>query len=240
MKFLKELKNEFVLNKIDLIIYLCISLGAFILGELLTVIILQTSKDTDTYFSMGTFIGIIALLFGTLFFSSSSMLVSFDIRVKMGKNRMRSFLTIAAAQAVFVIAVFILSAILFPALDNLLYSNFYSHLPLDSDMPNLAFPWWCAFIVPLLIPVSSLFAFLMQRFGKAVFWVVWVVWMIGCFAPQALNHSGENSIAGKILSAVGEFFKNIPGYGYIIICAAVVTGCIIGDIILIKRYNVKA
>ena len=109
-------------------------------------------------------------------------------------------------------------------------------------MPLLTLPWYGALILfpVILIPIASLFSLLMQRFGKSVFWVLWAIWMIGCFAPQMLHKTAEGSIISNIVNAVTGFFKNIPGYGYIIIAAAAFIACIAGDIILVKRYNVKA
>lgn len=213
-EFVHTVKQTFLVNKSEILIYGLITAGGGIFGMILMLVLLAFDGMEGHYFQFGTMgamlFGIMMVLFSGIF----SLRNDFDLAISMGKTR-KYF--VPAKYLVFVADWLICGIIpvLISWLETAIYKAFCPEAICRVDMGVLfANPvyWICILLVaPIAI---MLMGGLFIKFSTKFFWFFWAVWMVSCLGgPRLLSASEErpDSLPGKMGVGVLQFFQQING-----------------------------
>ena len=202
----RALKAEFLCCFKNMLLLGCITLGGWIFGTVMSIII--PFVDHETYIPLGGICAMAAGLMSTLFVIAALFSAGFDNAVRMGCTR-RAYL---AAQ--YMVSLFTVLCV--AALAGILMLGEWL---VCSDSPIFGIfeflPWYIAALIPLILLIfGSFIGALFARFGKAAFWIAYAV----CFAPMILGdpigrivESGDTSTAiGRIIVTVAGWFAAVP------------------------------
>lgn len=182
MKFLRK-----SIQKNDFLLLLVITMGAFLLGNIMHDVIMKLTAAKDlanggevTTFPLGTMLGAMAMMF-TILFSSLQVLASrFDMSVSMGATRKEFFLNELVNQLVRIASTILILAI-GSRLEMFKVAKMYPNFPLDVDLSFL-FSWK---ILPIAILVVLGLTFLIgaaflkfHKHALVFFWILYMVVMI--------------------------------------------------------------
>lgn len=223
------LKKVIGLNLDDLLLYLSVEGGVFLLTQLIIGAVMAVSKPMDGILISGITLPIIA---GILGFISGivHMSVTFDQALRFGQTRRRALaltMGVMSVETVFALALAaflgLVERYLCPPVWASLAGMGYWVVDYPGDLGALedclvlhSFQldwWWYPVILLLALGGGLIGGALIQRFGTKGGWILWGVWMAACFVPQ---------IMGGEVFAIGAWNQNM-----IVACVILGIGCLV-------------
>lgn len=211
-EFVRTVKQTFLVNWGELLIYGLITAGGGIFGMIIMLVILACGGMDGEYFKVGTIgammFSVMILLFSGIF----SLKNDFDLAISMGKTR-KYF--VPARYLMFVADWLICGSlpILISRIEDVIYKFFCPEVICSADVGMLfAKPvYWISIL--LVVPiVSVLLGGLFLKFSTKFFWFFWALWMLASLVVPRLFSAAEerpDSIPGKMGMGVLQFFQQI-------------------------------
>lgn len=197
------LKKVIGLNLDDLLLYLSVEAGVFLLTQIIIGAVMAISKPMDGILISGIILPIIAGLLALLA-GVTHVTVTFDQALRFGQTRHRALgLTVGVmgVETAFALALAALLSMveryLGPPVWAWLAGRGHWVVDYPGDLGELedclvlnSFNlnwWWYPVILLIGLGVGLIGGALIQRFGTKGAWVLWSVWMAACFIPQLLG-----------------------------------------------------
>lgn len=197
------LKKVIGLNLDDLLLYLSVEAGVFLLTQIIIGAVMAISKPMDGILISGIILPIIAGLLALLA-GVTHVTVTFDQALRFGQTRHRALgLTVGVmgVETAFALALAALLSMveryLGPPVWAWLAGRGHWVVDYPGDLGELedclvlnSFNlnwWWYPVILLIGLGVGLIGGALIQRFGTKGAWVLWGVWMAACFIPQLLG-----------------------------------------------------
>ena len=197
------LKKVIGLNLDDLLLYLSVEAGVFLLTQIILGAVMAISKPMDGILISGIILPIIAGLLALLA-GVTHVTVTFDQALRFGQTRHRALgLTVGVmgVETAFALALAALLSVveryLGPPVWAWLAGRGHWVVDYPGDLGELedclvlnSFNlnwWWYPVILLIGLGVGLIGGALIQRFGTKGAWVLWGVWMAACFIPQLLG-----------------------------------------------------
>ena len=197
------LKKVIGLNLDDLLLYLSVEAGVFLLTQIIIGAVMAISKPMDGILISGIILPIIAGLLALLA-GVTHVTVTFDQALRFGQTRHRALgLTVGVmgVETAFALALAVLLSVveryLGPPVWAWLAGRDHWVVDYPGDLGELedclvlnSFNlnwWWYPVILLIGLGVGLIGGALIQRFGTKGAWVLWGVWMAACFIPQLLG-----------------------------------------------------
>lgn len=197
------LKKIIGLNLDDLLLYLSVEAGVFLLTQIIIGAVMAISKPMDGILISGIILPIIAGLLALLA-GVTHVTVTFDQALRFGQTRHRALgLTVGVmgVETAFALALAALLSVveryLGPPVWAWLAGRGHWVVDYPGDLGELedclvlnSFNlnwWWYPVILLIGLGVGLIGGALIQRFGTKGAWVLWGVWMAACFIPQLLG-----------------------------------------------------
>lgn len=197
------LKKVIGLNLDDLLLYLSVEAGVFLLTQIIIGAVMAISKPMDGILISGIILPIIAGLLALLA-GVTHVTVTFDQALRFGQTRHRALgLTVGVmgVETAFALALAALLSVveryLGPPVWAWLADRGHWVMDYPGDLGELedclvlnSFNlnwWWYPVILLIGLGVGLIGGALIQRFGTKGAWVLWGVWMAACFIPQLLG-----------------------------------------------------
>ncbi len=197
------LKKVIGLNLDDLLLYLSVEAGVFLLTQIIIGAVMAISKPMDGILISGIILPIIAGLLALLA-GVTHVTVTFDQALRFGQTRHRALgLTVGVmgVETAFALALAALLSVveryLGPPVWAWLAGRGHWVVDYPGDLGELedclvlnSFNlnwWWYPVILLIGLGVGLIGGALIQRFGTKGAWVLWGVWMAACFIPQLLG-----------------------------------------------------
>lgn len=223
------LKKVIRFNLDDLLLYLSLEGGVFLLTQLIIGAVMAASKPMDGILISGITLPIIAGILGFLS-GIIHMGVTFDQALRFGQTRRRALaltMGLISVETTFalVLAAFLglLERYLCPPVWASLAGMGHWVVDYPGDLGALedclvlhSFQldwWWYPIILLIGLGGGLIGGALIQRFGSKGGWILWGVWMAGCFVPQMM---------GREVFAIGDWNPYMIGS-----CVVLGIGCLV-------------
>ena len=206
------IKKQFHILWREWVIVGAMILGGFVFGIGLHTLILRLDDTVESYFPMGSIMGIIMSAMYCAILIVVQIRQYFNMEISMGCTRKRFFVSYyAVCLAVDLIYPFILAAL--SAVENALNRAWYPHLTGEFDLVPYILKWG----VPVAVGVTLVAGFcgvLMLRFGRTAFWILWAIWMILAIGIPQIHTAMEeapSSLFGRVGSSAAALLGGLPG-----------------------------
>ena len=231
---LKQFLLDLKVHKDDFALPLFIVPVCFALGFILLNVMMFTVDDPGTWFTMGTFMAFICLIFfAVLFFSKYYQ--QFMLALSMGRTR-KSFMASYALRTLLWLAAGYLLVLVLYRVELAVGSVLFAAWPLEGD-PTFLMDW--KFIAVLLLSVVIVAMFigaLYSSFGKKALVPLWFLWMASALTGPTLIDAEEDN---PVVTGLRTLIQAVPDWGWIALGAAVLAGMAGTVIILGKKQMVK-
>ena len=165
------------LNLEDLIPFVAVEGGVFLLYELIEAIIMYTAKPSTS----GAVCGLILMAFGVmmnLFAGAVYPSMNVEMLLRYGVIRKTALLATLGSMTLNMAASMALAAFL-GWVDGRIAQAWVNALPWVHEVESIGPPWWFYFVIGLGAVCLALGAgALLQKFGRRAFWVGWGAWML--------------------------------------------------------------
>ena len=195
------------IRKTELLQYLGIMLGGFVLGFVILLIIVNQSGENESA-TAGTMIAVILLLFVHFFSTIISFVGEFNTAVSMGATR-KNFVISYAIFNMIEITVLETGLFILGNLEKTVINQLFPGIRFEIDMTEFfAWKYMAGGVIEFTI-LEIFFAAVLLRFGMKAFWVLWAIWMLGALLPGNISHNEKLSkeftkiglmLGGKITS----------------------------------------
>lgn len=230
-QFLLDLK----VHKDDFALPLFIVPVCFALGFIMLNVIMFTVDDPGTWFTMGTFMAFICLIFfAVLIFSKYYQ--QFMLALSMGRTR-KSFMVSYALRTLLWLAAGYLLVLVLYRVELAVGSVLFAAWPLEAD-PTFLMDWnFMAVLLPCVVVVSMFVGSLYSTFGKKALAPLWFLWMVVCLGgPQMHDNEGNLSAVGMVVNTI---INAVPHWGWIALGVAVLAGMAGTVVVLGKKQMVR-
>lgn len=234
-QFLLDLK----VHKDDFALPLFIVPVCFALGFIMLNVIMFTVDDPGTWFTMGTFMAFICLIFfAVLIFSKYYQ--QFMLALSMGRTRKSFMVSYALRTLLWLAAGYLLMLVLY-RVELAVGSVLFAAWPLEED-PTFLMDWkFIAVLLPCVVVLSMFVGALYSTFGKKALVPLWFLWMAVCLlGPQLLEvEEGDTSAMGMVAAGLNHVIQAVPDWGWITLGVAALAGMAGTVIVLGKKQMVR-
>ncbi|MEG2206169.1 MAG: hypothetical protein RRY03_05790 [Oscillospiraceae bacterium] len=241
---LENLKKEFILRRKSLLTLWAIIGGIWLAFYLLVLAVVVIAK-ADTYMNLSMPICAMLSLFVILIDNVSYFSIEFEQAIRMSRTRKGYLASTCLFDLVQGLSCVLLLAV-FALIDNLVYGVFFKSLPLDAEyinvftMENLGY---AVGAIVALICISIFIGALLQRFGKAAFWVVWGVYMFfalfGINISKYIETNNRSGLLGKMVNGVADIMKAMPNESMLVLCGGALLAMFIVGYGFLRRATIK-
>ena len=228
---LKQFLLDIKLHKKDFLLPLIIIPFCFLLGFGLCCLIMYTVDDAGTWFTMGTFMAFVCLIFFTVLIYTKYH-QQFMLALSMGRTRGTFMVSYALRTVLWLLAGYLLVLVLY-RIELAVGSVLFAAWPLEGD-PTFLTDW--KFIGVLLISatiVSMFVGALYSSFGKKALAPLWFLWMAVCLLAPRLPETEENA------DVVVRILRLVPEWGWITVGLVALAAMVVTVIGLGKKQMVK-
>lgn len=234
------IKKQFAVLGDEILASYAIAVIGGLLGIIILRIMIQTDKEMDGYFLLGTVMAAILFCIYVLFMVVAGTRVYFNMEVSMGFTRERFF------WSYFIVSWLgnlggVLILLVFAGAEKLLWAAAYPRmegrgLNLLSGIAKFGVP------LSLAITIVGIFAgAMLLRFGRKAFWVFWVIWMAGfVLVPRMYDAAGDSpdsplGAAGSLL--IGSI-RAVPAEAWAVLAAILCAVCLLTGYLVLRRQQV--
>lgn len=211
-EFVCTVKQTFLVNKSEVLIYGLITAGGGIFCTILMLVILACGGLEGKYYNAGTIGAVMVSILMLLISGVFSLKSDFNLAISMGKTR-KYF--VPAKYLLFVADGLVcgIIPIVINRLEALIYKVFYPKIICGWEFDVLfANPfYWIGFL--LVVPiVIVLLGGLFLKFSAKFFWFFWALWMLCSLGLPRLFSAAEespDSLPGRMGAGVLQFFRQI-------------------------------
>lgn len=201
-----SIKKQMRIQSSDMRWMFLILLGSIIFGKILFVVIQHFDHEVDTYFPLGTIMGILVLVIVNGILVMVGISIYFNTQVSMGCTRKDFFISFYASEILWSVAGLAM-LILFNVLDDKLSALMYPQMKNEIILLPYLLKWGLPVAVAVIL-VGGLCGALVMRFGRIAFWVLWGIWMVGCvLGPQIADAADE--APGSVFGLIGGGIKGV-------------------------------
>lgn len=227
-------KKEFKLQFTNLWQMGLVTLGMFVIGEIMVAIIIALTKADDGA-TLGWLFALIGLAFW--YFCVGAQIVSgTDNAIAMSRSRknylVAHYIVNLCYSAIMVAFTYILGQV-----ELLAFRIFWPNLPMEFD-----FSEWFSLKIAILIIVSGVIiagflGALIARFGRKAFWTLWCIWMfVFLVLPRMATYSEEsNTVLGLLGKVVFGFLFSIPLSVWKTVGAVSLVVCLLSTYQMLKK-----
>ena len=223
-------------RKTELLQYLGIMAGAFVLGFIILLIVMGQIKENESA-TAGTMIAAVIIIFVHFFATSISFVGEFNLAVSMGATR-KNFVANYALFNMAEILLLELVLLIFGNLEKFIVNRLFPNIVMEIDMTKF-FDWKYLLMIIVIFTVAEIFiGAVILRFGMKFLWVLWAVWMLAALLP--INISKNEKLSAELAKIGLMIGGKITPAG---IVAAVSLVCLILIVItwkILKRQRVTA
>lgn len=202
------LRKVLKLNRDDLLLYLCVEVGLFLLIQVITGFVMAFFRPEDAVMISGIVLPIVAgFLAGVA--GVAHVVVIFDQALRFGQTRRRALgltLGLFVFEGLFALALAAMLAVAERYLCPFLWTALSGArgwttggtlpVPIPEGSPAPAWDgvllvrcfalewWWYPVILVIALVCGLIIGAAVQRFGGKAGWVLWGIWMAACFGPQ--------------------------------------------------------
>ena len=181
-------------RKTELLQYLGIMSGAFVVGFIILLIVMGQTKENESA-TAGTMIAVVAMLFVHFFATIFSFVGEFNMAVSMGATR-KNFVANYALFNMSEILLLELGLVILGNLEKFIVNRLFPNVVMEIDMTKF-FDWKYLLAAIVVLTVSEIFlGAVILRFGMKIFWVLWAIWMLAALLP--LNISKNEKLSAEL------------------------------------------
>ena len=219
------------LNLDDLLLYLCVEVGLFLLIQIIIGCVMKFGQPVDSILISGIVIPIIAG-FLVVIAGIGHVTIVFDQALRFGQTRRRALgmtTGLPVFESAFALALAALLALaeryLSPPLWAALAGKGHWVVDYPGDLSaledclalssfNLDW-WWYPAILALAVAGGLILGAFIQRFGSKGGWIIWGIWMAVCLGPQ---------LFGKQAMLIGDWNQYMAAAGSILAIGCLIWG----------------
>lgn len=242
-EFMRTLKQVYLANKKDILIYLLVALIVGIIGIGMVILVMAVEGSGESYAQMGALMSLMISLILFFFAGIFSVGYEFNLAVSMGKTR-KWFLLAEYLMLVLDIAAPMLVIIGIGFAENLLYERLYPGAECEFFIVNsLLQPKVILSIVLGGAMVVLLLGALVTRFATKAAWIVWALWMVVCIGFSKLvpvmTDTPDSALAVSV-RGIMNCLGNLSLLQTIIILLGVIGAGMAAVFALLRRQHVTA
>lgn len=238
---LRTLKKQFRIQYMDGIWLALFLVAASLAGIVLLGILMHFEGEMESYFPMGTLLGIIVTAFYVFIKDMVQVRIYFNLGVSMGCTRLRFFVSFYTVNFIFnLIGVCLMTVISFA--EQTFYAWLYPDLVNEIDLTPYLLEWGIPAAAVISI-ASGFCGILVMRYGKKAGGILWVLWMFICIGlPRITDAVSEapDSISGKVGRAVIDAVCMVPGNLWVCIAGMVSLLALAGSWIMLRKQQVTS
>ena len=234
---LKQFLLDMKLHKDDFILPLLIVPVCFVLGFILLNVIMFTVDDPGTWFTMGTFMAFVSLIFFAVLIYSKYY-QQFMLALSMGRTRGTFMVSYALRTVLWLAAGYLLVLVLYQ-LELAVGTVLFAAWPLEGD-PTFLMDWKFMGVLLLSATIVSMFVgALYSSFGKKALAPLWFLWVAACLlGPRLIPEEGDSN-TGMMVAGLARAIQTVPDWGWIALGLAVLAGMTGTVITLGKKQMVR-
>ena len=235
---LKQFLLDIKLHKKDFLLPLIIIPFCFLPGFGLCCLIVYTVDDAGTWFTMGTFMAFVCLIFfAVLIYTKYHQ--QFMLALSMGRTRGTFMVSYALRTVLWLLAGYLLVLVLY-RIELAVGSVLFAAWPLEGD-PTFLMDWKFMGVLLISATIVSMFVgALYSSFGKKALAPLWLLWMAMCLlGPRMIPEEGDTGHAGVAVAGLARAFRAMPDWGWTVLGLAVLTGMTVTVITLGKKQMVR-
>lgn len=235
---LKQFLLDLKLHKDDFILPLLIVPVCFVLGFIMLNVIMFTVDDPGTWFTVGTFMAFICLIFFAVLIYSKYY-QQFMLALSMGRTRGTFMVSYALRTVLWLAAGYLLVLVLYQ-LELAVGTVLFAAWPLEGD-PTFLMDWKFMGVLLLSATIVSMFVgALYSSFGKKALVPLWFLWMAACLlGPRLIPEEGDTSNTGMVVAGLARAIQAVPDWGWIALGLVVLAGMTGTVITLGKKQMVR-
>lgn len=211
-EFACTVKQTFLVNKSEVLIYGLITAGGGIFGMLIMLVTLTCGGMDGQYFKAGTFVAMLLSVLMLLFTGIFSLKNDFNLAISMGKTRKyfvpaRYLMFVADCLTCGIVSIVI------SKVEAVIYKVFFPEIICGWELDVLfrkPFYWLDILLVAPMVIV--LLGGLFLKFSAKFFWFFWAIWMLCSLGLPRLFSAAEespDSLPGRMGAGVLQFFRQI-------------------------------
>ncbi len=240
---MRKIMSEWNSAKKEIWILLVIVFAGWVVGEIITGVVMYTDKYAEM-FSVGGITAMTAALIIVLIVSIVQMMISYELAISMGRTR-REFLlgmSICIMLQTIIIAAFtilvshlghVTKALLYPNREWASDTEFVGIITFDV----LKTYWWVLAILIILPPIlGCTVCGLIKRFGSKAAWCLWAVYMIFVLIAPNIIRMLDDSQQGSFLWQASYVLSHIPAGAYVVVATGVILSLFLWNV----KYLLKA
>lgn len=210
----RELMQDWKLHYNGLLLQILIEAIGFILGVIVTVVVVVISthdgEEPVTWATMGSMFALLSTAILGLMVGVSSYAGEFRMHLCLGGTRRGFLVSFFSRQAAGMTVCYILAWI-FCMGEQALYGALFPGAVCEISVLPVLEKWY---LLPLLL-VAALFGMfngvLRARFGGTATILFWFVWMFCCMVLPRMVHPESDALLDRLAAATLELFLSVPG-----------------------------
>ncbi len=238
-EFAHTLKQTFLVNKRDILLYAIVTSAGSVVGMLITLLILYIDGTGEDYVQMGAFL---AILIGGIMLSVGGLLsipIEFNLAVSMGRTR-KYFATSRYISWMVNVAVVMMIVLLTSVVEDAIYLAIYPGAVCRMDVrAAVGSPVVFLGIVLCIPAIILMLGALVLRFANKFLWIFWGVAMLfNLFGRRIADTVQENpeSLLGRIGYGIADIFVNgSVADSFLVVLGVGASGLVIAILILRKQ-----
>lgn len=210
---MKSLLNYIQLKKIRFLQMAAIVAGAFLFGMIVhDVILFFVATESEDVFCLGTLMMVMMLVAAACFIDGMRFSTDFNYAIGMGQTR-RTFLLMDAVTELCIMLALSVEIQLLYQIEAWKLRTFYAAHAVERMVEPLMVHGHLTIFTIAVTAFGMFIGALVQRIGKAAFWIVWVLWMAACIGGprliEAVEHGSDSQAAALAAQAVSQL--SAPG-----------------------------